>query len=139
MKMNELLASAWIFIHSGFHNDVLYRRSPFTMAKTLNYTKRKNISTDNEAQILMNANVTKITKLIQKIVYLELVSQLVSIPTAQKRFSEMYPDYNFQWDQLYKIPFKITIDSRLRLFQYKYFTVYYIQKITVQNEDNRHM
>ena len=38
------------------------------------------------------------SKLTQTAIYSELVLKITSIPTAQKRFSALYPDYNFEWN-----------------------------------------
>ena len=55
-----------------------------------------NVKNKNEAQLWVDAKFIKISKLTQKAIYSELVLKITSIPTAQKRFSELYPDYIFE-------------------------------------------
>ena len=44
-------------------------------------------------------------------------------PTAMKKYNEMFNTETFQldWERVYSLPFKITLDTKLREFQYKYF------------------
>ena len=49
------------------------------------------------------------------------VSKISSIPTAQKEYNEVFSTHTFQleWEKIYLLPFKTTLDSKLREFQYK--------------------
>ena len=79
----------------------LYRRSSVTVEKTIKvYKKKRNLAVESdEAQLWIDAEFIKISKFTQKAIYSELVSRITSIPTAQKRFSALYPDYNFEWNR----------------------------------------
>ena len=61
----------------------------------------------------------RFTKKKQKAIYCQVISNIVAIPTAQKRFKKAYPDANLDWKKLYQLPFKVTSDSRTLQFQYK--------------------
>ena len=73
----------------------------------------------DEAQLWIDSKSIKISKLSQKVIYSELVSKITSIPTAKKRFSALYSD--FEWNRIYEIPFNVTTDSKTRQFQYRIF------------------
>ena len=40
-------------------------------------------------------------------------------PTAQRKLTDKYPDINVEWDKVYSLPFRSTLDSKTREFQYK--------------------
>ena len=56
-----------------------------------------------------------------KSLYDSFVSKISSIPTAQKKYNEAFSTYTSQldWEKIYLLPFKTTLDSKLREFQYK--------------------
>ena len=112
MKVEELLASGLTCTESFLLMSSVYRRSSVTVEKTIKfYKKKRNLAVESdEAQLWIDAKFIKISKLTQKAIYSELVSKITSIPTAQKQFSALYPDYNFEWNRIYEIPFKVTTD-----------------------------
>ena len=54
-------------------------------------------------------------------IYDRFVSKISSIPTAQKKYNEAFSTHTSQldWEKIYLLPFKTTLDSKLREFQYK--------------------
>ena len=54
-----------------------------------------------------------------KKVYAELVSKLKERPTAQIRFEETFPEHNFDWKKIVKLPFQVALDTHTCEFQYK--------------------
>ena len=40
-------------------------------------------------------------------------------PTAQKKFKEKFPQFQFDWNKKYSLPFTVTIETEIREFQYK--------------------
>ena len=82
---------------------------------------RKTYFTDNnqEPKLIINEILVNLSKLKQKTIYCQLISNIVAIPTAKKRFNEAYPDANLDWKKLYQLHFKVTTDTRTRQFQYK--------------------
>ena len=56
-----------------------------------------------------------------KSLYDSFVSKISSIPTAQKKYNEAFSTHTFQldWEKIYLLPFKTTLDTKLREFQYK--------------------
>ena len=119
MKVEELLASGFICTESFLLMSCI-DALPSQWRKQLKFTKKRNVAVESdEAQLWIDAKFIKISKLSQKAIYSELVSKITSIPTAQKRFSVLYPDYNFEWNKIYEIPFMVTTDSKTRQFQYR--------------------
>ena len=116
MKVEELLASGFTCTESFLLMSCI-DAFPLQWRKQLKFTKKRNLAVESdEAQFWIDAKFIKISKLTQKAIYSELVSKITSIPTAQKRFSALYPDYNFEWNRIYEIPFKVTTDSKTRQF-----------------------
>ena len=70
--------------------------------------------------LLLNEKLTKLENLKQKTVYCKLISKISSQPTTQKRFTEKYPQYTFEWESIYLhvLPRKVTVESKTRDFQY---------------------
>ena len=103
-----------------FHNRSYQDAIPIEWRKKL---KQKHLSithTPNQKDRLsINDDLTLFTKLTHKSVYLELTSEISSVPTAQKRFINYYPNANFDWKAIYELPLKVTVDIRTRQFQYK--------------------
>ncbi|KAL9964077.1 hypothetical protein ACROYT_G027656, partial [Oculina patagonica] len=56
-----------------------------------------------------------------KSLYDSFVSKISSIPTAQKKYNEAFSTHASQldWEKIYLLPFKTTLDTKLREFQYK--------------------
>ena len=40
-------------------------------------------------------------------------------PTAKRKLTDKYPDINVEWDKVYSLPFRSTLESKTREFQYK--------------------
>ena len=70
--------------------------------------------------LLLNEKLTKLENRKQKTVYCKLISKISSQPTTQKRFTEKYPQYTFEWESIYlqELPRKVTVESKTRDFQY---------------------
>ena len=54
-----------------------------------------------------------------KQVYRALVKPLINPPTAQKSLEQYLGKSEINWEEVYLTPLKITIESQLRVFQYK--------------------
>ena len=44
-------------------------------------------------------------------------------PTAQTRLKEKFPHFSVDWKEIYSLPFTVTIETKIREFQYKIFNV----------------
>ena len=58
-------------------------------------------------------------QLTSKKLYWTLVEDIRVHPTARLKYNSIYNDQDFNWKQIYLIPYKVTLDTRTRMFQYK--------------------
>ena len=79
---------------------------------------QNNSSVSNSAQLHLNGHNIRLDKAISKNIYKEVRSKVEIIPTAQLKYSEKY-NYQLDWKEIYCIPFRVTVDSRSREFQFK--------------------
>ena len=54
-----------------------------------------------------------------KKIYSKIVCTRAVKPTAQTKYEELYPNFDFKLDEIYNRSFKTTIDCKTREFQYK--------------------
>ena len=40
-------------------------------------------------------------------------------PTAQRKLKEKFPHFSVDWKEIYSLPFTVTIETKIREFQYK--------------------
>ena len=40
-------------------------------------------------------------------------------PSAQKRFQDQFPDVQFDWNEIYLLSFKVSLETKIREFQYR--------------------
>ena len=95
---------------------------PSLWRKELKKLKRRQQDEMNHRKIAglyIKDKFTTTEKLKQKHVYTELVSNKTSKPTAQKRFSEIYPNHEFDWKSIYLLPWKVSTEVKIKVFQYK--------------------
>ena len=69
--------------------------------------------------LIKNARILTLDKLTAKEIYSILISSLKNKPTSQNYFENSFPNYTFDWKQIYLLPRIITINSYQRNFQYK--------------------
>ena len=54
-----------------------------------------------------------------KILYKEFCSYKVTPPTDQATLRDKYPSLSVEWNKIYSLAFNVTLDTKLRVFQYK--------------------
>ena len=79
----------------------------------------KILTFSKSAQLHLNGHSVRLDKIVSKNIYKEIRSKFEIIPTTQLRHTEIYNDSALEWDQIYRIPFKVAIDTKSREFQYK--------------------
>ena len=132
MKVNDLLNSQGGFaktnelLSRGFTNAEAFSIMSYQDAIPEEWRKKlkqKHLSithTPNQKdKLLINDDLTPFTKLTHKSVNLELTSKINSVPTAQKRFINDYPNANFDWKAICELPLKVAVDIRTQQFPYK--------------------
>lgn len=55
-----------------------------------------------------------------KTVYKEFFSYRTASPTAQAKLENKYPSLLGEWTKIYTLPFNVTLDTKLKAFQYKF-------------------
>ena len=81
-----------------------------------NYQNNSSIS--DSAQLHLNGHNIRLDKAISKNIYKEVRSKVEIIPTTQLKYSERYY-YQLDWKEIYRIPFRVTVDSKSCEFQFK--------------------
>ena len=62
-----------------------------------------------------------VEKMQSKLFYETFSSKISSNPTSMKKYNEMFKTKTFEldWERIFSLPFKITLNTKLREFQYK--------------------
>ena len=98
--------------------------------------KRPFILPDEIQLVLSNCDVS-IDKAMSKSIYPELISVLVTPPTAHSRYNESFDTVPLNWKEIYSLAFKVALDTKSREFQYKILQVsideYILKKIGKTN------
>ena len=99
-----------------------------------NLTKNESIFLVVNYHLIKNARILKLDKLTAKELCSILILSLKNKPTSQSYFDNSFPNYTFDWEQIYFLPRIITINSYQPNFQYKIFHnilyLLYCQKIS---------
>ena len=69
--------------------------------------------------LVLNNQDVLIDKAMSNSIYRELISVLVTPPTAQSRYNESFDTVCLEWKEIYSLPFKVALNTKLREFQYK--------------------
>ena len=80
---------------------------------------QNNLTRSNSAQLHLNGHDICLDKAISKNIFKEVRSKVEIIPNAQLKYSEKC-NYQLDWKEIYRIPFRVTVDSRSREFVYGY-------------------
>ena len=80
--------------------------------------------------LIKNNQILALEKLIPKELYSLSIFLKTEIPTSQKYFMRLFPNLQCDWKDIYLLPRKVTIDTKLRIFQYKL-----LNNILYLNED----
>ena len=88
--------------------------------------------------LIKNARILTLDKLTVKKIYSVLISSLKNKPTSQNYFENSFPNYTFDWKQIYLLPRIITINSYQGNFQYNLLhNMLYLNKTAVYFWKNR--
>ena len=70
-------------------------------------------------QITIAGKLVDLLDVTSKMVYNEFRSHKQTPPTAKAKLMSRYPNLSIEWKRLYSLAFAITLDTKLREFQYK--------------------
>lgn len=73
----------------------------------------------NSFEVPIKGEMLDISSISSKIVYEEFLSRKVIPPTAQNKYKKEYPNLSVDWKKIYSLAFSVTLDTKLRAFQYK--------------------
>ena len=65
-------------------------------------------------------------KLIPKELYSLSIALKNELPKFQKYFCNIFPNLEVEWKEIYLLPCKVSTDTNLQMFHYKYWTIFYI-------------
>ena len=68
---------------------------------------------------LGNGNSVPILDVSAKQIYEIFLRKKQIPPTAKRKLTDKYPNINVEWDKVYSLPFRSTLESKTREFQYK--------------------
>ena len=80
----------------------------------------------DQIQLVLDNQKVLITEVTSKKVYWELISGIVTQPTAQLKYNESFRDVSLEWKEIYSLPFKVVLDTKSREFQYKILNRYLV-------------
>ena len=73
----------------------------------------------NSFEVPIKGEMLDISSISSKIVYEEFLSRKVIPSTAQNKYKKEYPNLSVNWKKIYSLAFSVTLDTKLRAFQYK--------------------
>ena len=69
--------------------------------------------------VKLNCGSVLISDVTSKQIYDSFLCKKQTPPTAQQKFIDKYSETSINWEKVYSLPFRTTLDSKLREFQYK--------------------
>ena len=91
--------------------------------------------------LIKNNQILALEKLIPKELYSLSIFLKTEIPTSRKYFIRLFPNLQCDWKDIYLLPRKVTIDTKLRIFQYKLLSnILYLNKhlFMYRKKDTKH-
>ena len=111
-----------------FHKRKLQTTAKMTMCHSIELKVNKT-AVDSNAQYVdlssfslhLEGEKVDVEKLQSRSLYERLISIISSKPTAIKKYNEAFnmETFHLDWERIYSLPFKVTLDTKLREFQYK--------------------
>ena len=88
------------------------------LLNTANVNIRQQQNRNLEFPLQLGDDVVNLPLLISKKLYWHLVIQACVSPTSMHKYNTLFPNHIIKWDQIFLIPFKVTLDVRTRCFQF---------------------
>ena len=88
------------------------------LLNTANVNLRQQQNRSLEFPLQLGDDVVNLPLLISKKLYWHLVAQARVSPTSMHKYNTLFPNHIIKWDQIFLIPFKVTLDVRTRCFQF---------------------
>ena len=69
--------------------------------------------------IIINEKEVDLSNVTSKLLYSEFKAVKQTPPTAKKKLKNKYPELAVDWKKIYSLPFVVTIETKIREFQFK--------------------
>ena len=89
------------------------------LLKTFVYKGDEPFYMHDEIKVILNGQSVLIKTVVSKSVYRELRDRIITPPTAQLNFNARFINDVLEWKEIYALPFRVALDTKLREFQYK--------------------
>ena len=73
----------------------------------------------DEIKVILNGQSVLMKTVVSKSVKRELRDRIITPPTAQLNFNARFINDVLEWKEIYALPFRVALDTKLREFQYK--------------------
>lgn len=83
------------------------------------YIDKQSFVLQDQIQLDLMGHSVLISKAISKGICAELRSRIITPPTAQLRYTNIFSNETLEWKEIYKLPFKVALDTKSREFQYR--------------------
>ena len=91
--------------------------------------------------LIKNNQILALEKLVPEELYSLSIFLKTETPTSQKYFMRLFPNLQCDWKDIYILPRKVTIGTKLRIFQYKLLdNILYLNKhlFMFRKKDTKH-
>ena len=100
-------------------SDALLAQYRNSLTNNTHNSRNAFVLTDHFELRLNNQNVA-LCKVLSKSVYKEIRSNFECAPTARAKFEEKFGTATFKWKEIYRLPFTVALNTKMREFQYKF-------------------
>ena len=91
--------------------------------------EKKAFNLQEQIVINLNGQKTPINKVVSKTIYKEFRNRVITIPSAQKKYSCCFINDTLDWKEIYGLPHRVTSDTKLREFQFKLLNRYLVTNV----------
>ena len=85
-----------------------------------------NLNRESEERSQIEFLISELYKLKSRIVYKDFLSEVIARPVCEQLFSSTFDIQENEWSQIYILPFRCTIQVKMRVFQFKRHITYFI-------------
>ena len=87
--------------------------------KTCQYITAEPFNLQDQIQLHLNGQNVRISKAVSTIIYKELRDRIITPPTVQFKYNDLFENDVLDWKQIYSLPHRVALDTKLHEFQYK--------------------
>ena len=83
------------------------------------YITAEPFNLQDQIQLHLNGQNVPISKAASKILYKELRDRIITPPTVQFKYNDLFKNDVLDWKQIYSLLHRVALDTKLHEFQYK--------------------